>query len=265
MNKNITIIYILCPGHSGSTLLNMLLNGHSQITGIGEIYLIGKYAAGRKRLNADQEIFWQSVKQCYEQNIDESFAELNLHAQPLYQEMKGTIRYGLLALYFPVDLMKPYDDATENESSGDAPPRAFAGRVDLLRIAVRSIADHPLSGVGAGNALAIEHFPQTNFYPDYIHNVPLQLAVEVGVAGCVVWLWICVGTTALLLCWRTRLTVWAMVFLCAWAVLAIISMIDGYPWAIESGRLLTVTTLALLQKSLNPAPDTSDALIGVAR
>ena len=33
----LTIVHILCPGHSGSTLLDLLLGSHSQVVSVGEI------------------------------------------------------------------------------------------------------------------------------------------------------------------------------------------------------------------------------------
>jgi len=43
MNTPIKVIYILSLGHSGSTLLDLILGSHSQIESVGEIMAFGKY------------------------------------------------------------------------------------------------------------------------------------------------------------------------------------------------------------------------------
>ena len=43
MNAPIKVIYILSLGHSGSTLLDLILGSHSQIESVGEIKAFGKY------------------------------------------------------------------------------------------------------------------------------------------------------------------------------------------------------------------------------
>jgi hypothetical protein len=40
VTKGFTLVYVLGAGHCGSTLLNLLLKGHSQVLGLSEIYLI---------------------------------------------------------------------------------------------------------------------------------------------------------------------------------------------------------------------------------
>lgn len=43
-----TLVYILGAGHSGSTLLDMLLNAHSDTGGLGEISAIHRYLGQRE-------------------------------------------------------------------------------------------------------------------------------------------------------------------------------------------------------------------------
>ena len=42
-----------------------------------------------------------------------------------------------------------------------------------------------------------------------------------------------------------------MVFALAWLALGIIGLFDFYPWGLESGRLLSVITLALFARAYN--------------
>lgn len=77
MNQESQLVYILGAGHSGSTLLNLLLNGHSQILGLNEIQQIGKYMGRKSRDNRLQTDFWQDVKQRYELTTKEPFTSVS--------------------------------------------------------------------------------------------------------------------------------------------------------------------------------------------
>jgi len=79
MNGELSLVYILGAGHCGSTLLNLLLNGHSQAIALSEIDTIGKYTG--VETSADNPInlkFWQQVKQCYETRFSKSFKQIDL-------------------------------------------------------------------------------------------------------------------------------------------------------------------------------------------
>lgn len=55
-------------------------------------------------------------------------------------------------------------------------------------IALRLIVEHPLSGVGVG-----QYLPAARAYDDWagiVHNVPLLMATEMGLAGIAAWLWL---------------------------------------------------------------------------
>lgn len=71
MSNRYTVIYILGAGHCGSTLLNLLLNGHSQIIGLGELLTIGDYIDAQQVPSSDKgrdtlvnDPFWREVIQC---------------------------------------------------------------------------------------------------------------------------------------------------------------------------------------------------------
>lgn len=69
--------------------------------------------------------------------------------------------------------------------------RSLRERERDFGIAMRLIADNPLSGVGLDNYVpaARAHTP----WPLVVHNVPLLLGAELGLAGVAVWLWLVVG------------------------------------------------------------------------
>ena len=65
-----TIAYILGSGHCGSTLFDFLLNGHSQIVGLGELVRLDRHEwqdnPGQDDVGYPSTSFWQETKQCYE-------------------------------------------------------------------------------------------------------------------------------------------------------------------------------------------------------
>lgn len=73
MSQANTIVYILGAGHSGSTLLNFLLNGHSRMVGLNEIQEIRRYLGDEARDNRLKSAFWLAVKQQYEQALQLPF------------------------------------------------------------------------------------------------------------------------------------------------------------------------------------------------
>ena len=77
-----TVLFLLGAGHSGSTLLNFLLNGHSQAIGLCEIHTIQRYL----RLPPDDprnplsHPFWREVASCWERETNTLFADLDLRS-----------------------------------------------------------------------------------------------------------------------------------------------------------------------------------------
>lgn len=72
----VQLVYILGSGHCGSTLLNLLLNGHSQILGLSEIFIIKDFTklVWEKVLRSP---FWRDVNQCYEECYGSSLFEVD--------------------------------------------------------------------------------------------------------------------------------------------------------------------------------------------
>ena len=87
--KSPTIIYILGAGHSGSTLLNFLLNGHAQIVGLNEIQEIRRYLGDKARDARLSNDFWQAVKQRYEASSQAPFrsvVKIHWRKAPIWSE-----------------------------------------------------------------------------------------------------------------------------------------------------------------------------------
>jgi len=72
-------VYILGAGHCGSTLLNLMLNGHPQIMSLSEVVSINrKTILEEAQDNPSITPFWLNVIQCYEATAGHTFSELNL-------------------------------------------------------------------------------------------------------------------------------------------------------------------------------------------
>jgi O-antigen ligase len=128
--------------------------------------------------------------------------------------------------------------------SAIAEKQALWARNEMNRMAWQAFLRHPLLGVGAGNFPALMLAENSRLLPQYVHNVPLLLAAEVGIFGLAAWLWIPIAATLRL--WRDRRGPWLVAGCAAAGIITIIGMFDCYPWSLQAGRLLTVTVLALI-------------------
>lgn len=79
VNRSYTIVYIHGAGHCGSTLLNLLLNAHSNITGLSEIealhksFMDKKFGSESAALSKTQ--FWYSILNNFEQQFGASLLD----------------------------------------------------------------------------------------------------------------------------------------------------------------------------------------------
>ena len=120
-------------------------------------------------------------------------------------------------------------------------------RASQVEVALELIRERPFNGVGAGNfplALA-QRRPLMRTEP--VHNAPLLLSAEVGLLGGAVWLLLALFVAARFIGQFRAASPWLLCAMCAWFALAVISMVDSYPWALNSGLLLTATTYGLLE------------------
>lgn len=127
---------------------------------------------------------------------------------------------------------------------------SIGARGELLNLSVDLIRSRPFTGVGAGNFPIAQMDFATQDPPHYVHNVGLLLAAEVGILGGGLWilLWL------LPILWIPLQRVksdWIYPLAAIWFGIGVIALWDSYPWAIESGRLLSVTVLAFLSKELD--------------
>ena len=124
------------------------------------------------------------------------------------------------------------DQAAVEETSLDQ-------RVAQAEVAARLISAHPLTGVGAGN-FSVAGGELAGAPVDWVHNVPLLVATELGLAGAGLWLL----STWLVLQRSMRLpsaiaaTVAALLVVMMFDHYAWTSSQGVYVWAIISGRVL---------------------------
>jgi O-antigen ligase len=131
-----------------------------------------------------------------------------------------------------------------------AETRSLNERGRLIGIALDLVAERPLTGIGAGNFALAMFEVETSMHPQPVHNVPLLLAAEVGALGALVWFWLWLAPGLALSHLRRDQNHWLVVLVAALFGLGIISLWDDYPWALNAGRLLSVTLLGLTGPAL---------------
>jgi O-antigen ligase len=137
------------------------------------------------------------------------------------------------------------------------------GRADTWGAAVETFADRPLAGAGADAFLAgsIQHqAPQTTVFA---HNLPLELAAELGIAGLLLALALYAATARAL--WRARATRAATLLGPAAAAFLVASLVD-WPWHLAgSGAIWALSVGALTGvRAAAEKPHSPDRLQGDA-
>jgi O-antigen ligase len=174
--------------------------------------------------------------------------------RPLLVTLTGI---AVLAVLGTVFLIQPLQVRSLPLITGQ-PDTSLEGRLDLLSLAISAIASRPLMGTGAGNSPLLVLATGTMNIGVPIHNVPLLLATEVGVLGAGIWLWMWLAPAIVMLKYSRyppvrrdgTVNTWPVVLSGAWFALGIIGLWDYYPWALNAGRLLTVTLLGLISRTL---------------
>jgi hypothetical protein len=75
-----TILYVVGVGHSGSTLLNLLLNGHSEVVGLCELHFLERYLqlSPDDPLNPLRYSMWRDVRECWEKRTGVAFSDIQI-------------------------------------------------------------------------------------------------------------------------------------------------------------------------------------------
>lgn len=136
--------------------------------------------------------------------------------------------------------------------------RSVDERIALTRISFYLLQQYPLlMGLGAGNfSVVVEWLDpdvkaaligETDLTSQPVHNVPLLITNELGLAGGMLWLWLTLAPLAI--SWRRyhsgKLTLWAWGVTAGLLALAVTDLLDFYSWGWTQGRLLRWLCLAL--------------------
>lgn len=152
-----------------------------------------------------------------------------------------------LALFYGDPLL------TRTTASGRLEAQSIGERGGQFSDAMALFADHPFTGVGIGQmplALARESANERNWWLyDYVHNVPVLVAVETGIVGLAAWLGF-VGATLLVvrdrLLHKTAVSSGVTVYASSFIAMLMASMFDHFLWSSWFGQLLFWTTAGLL-------------------
>jgi O-antigen ligase len=132
--------------------------------------------------------------------------------------------------------------------------RSLRERGELIGLALHLIAERPLAGVGAGNFALAARDAHSAAGPQPVHNVPLLLAAEVGLLGGVLWFWLWLAPGLAMLERLRDAEPWPLILAAAWFAWGVIGLWDGYPWALNTGRLLGASLLGLMGQAWAATP-----------
>lgn len=139
--------------------------------------------------------------------------------------------------------------STERFPTTQLEERSLSERAALNDLAWEIIAEQPLQGVGAGNFSLTMPRLRPLMVAQSVHNVPLLLAAEVGLLGAAFWLIAGVTIGVRLILHWSKASSWLICASFAWLALLIISSFDSYPWALNSGLLLTAMVMGLASRA----------------
>jgi O-antigen ligase len=158
--------------------------------------------------------------------------------------LSGMIGVGILFAWFMpqvITRLNPFTHIAEYTS--------LSGRGEMLRITLETFASHPLTGIGAGNfPLQMRSYPTLD-EPQFVHNVPLLLAAEVGILGAAAWLWLWLSPAVRLRSFLNSPQFQPFVFTAALFAWGLIALWDSYPWSLETGRLMTAVLVSLTARA----------------
>ena len=128
---------------------------------------------------------------------------------------------------------------------------SISARGELMALALQTIRQHPLTGIGAGNFPLLALNANTHDAAHSVHHVALLLASEIGAVGALLWYWLWLAPVLSLGKSLQTIDPIVLVLTTAWLALGLISLWDSYPWSLEAGRLLSVTLLAWIYREKN--------------
>jgi len=121
---------------------------------------------------------------------------------------------------------------------------SISARGELMTLALQSIRQNPLTGIGAGNFPLLALQSNVHDAAHSVHNVALLLGAEIGLVGAALWYWLWLGPIFTAGKNPRSVSAQTLSLAAAWFGVGLIALWDSYPWSLEAGRLLSVTLLA---------------------
>ncbi|MEY4745174.1 MAG: hypothetical protein RL272_1119 [Candidatus Parcubacteria bacterium] len=157
------------------------------------------------------------------------------------------VTVAVLSLFYPDPLF------TRATADGRLETQSIVSRGSQYQDAMSLFANHPLTGVGIGQmplALARESATERNWWQyDYVHNVPVLVAVETGLIGLAAWLGFAVTMLLVVrdrLLHKTALSSGVTVYAASFIAMLVASLFDHFLWSSWFGQLLFWTVAGLL-------------------
>ena len=118
--------------------------------------------------------------------------------------------------------------------------RAITDRISTARLALQIFAAQPLTGVGISQFIVVAARDLTGTSLDWVHNVPLLAAAELGLGGIVLIVSLIISLGAIgVQRWRTRsISIWLALVGGGLIALIVVMQFDHYVWTTPEGGLL---------------------------
>ena len=165
--------------------------------------------------------------------------------------------------------LSPYLATRLEPGRADVPleARSVDERAALTAATVSVVADHPLTGVGAGGLPVALRDADPDFAFSYqpAHLVPLTVAAELGVAGGVAWVAGAAAPWFLLARSRRRWTAELSAASAVLAALTVVALLDYYSWTFPAGRIwwwLAIGLWVVAWRNAHEAPTGSPRTAG---
>jgi len=160
------------------------------------------------------------------------------------------VTFATMALFYGDPLL------TRTTANGRLEAQSIGDRGGQYNDAMALFANHSFTGVGIGQmplALARESATERNWWQyDYVHNVPVLVAVETGLIGLLAWLGF-VGATLMVvrdrLLHKTAVSSGVTVYASAFIAMLVASLFDHFLWSSWFGQLLFWAVAGLLHAS----------------
>lgn len=148
-------------------------------------------------------------------------------------------------------LYRPLVIARTGAGQENTEMRSLADRVVYNQIAQSAIARAPLVGLGGGNtpwyaSYYLVTYTDYDLQGDHVHNVYLEIWADLGLIGLVLFgLLHGVGLFAAIQSARRTQDIARWMMIGGWAALAVVAVVDHYPWSLVMGQTLWVAPLAV--------------------